>query len=84
MIYEEIEKKVTLIFREVLDNDRITLSRKSTAGDVDGWDSLTHINLIFAIEKEFKIRFNLAELKPLQNVGELLDLVQKKISQQSN
>ena len=78
MTYEEIEKRATLIFRDVLDNDKIVLKRTTTAGDVEGWDSLSHVNIIVAIEKEFKIRFDLAELKPLQNVGALLDLVQKK------
>jgi acyl carrier protein len=80
MTSEEIKSQVTQIFRDVLDNEAIILYRKTTAADVEGWDSLAHITLIVAIEKEFKIRFDLVELKPLQNVGEFLDLIQRKIS----
>ncbi len=80
MTSEEIKSEVAQIFRDVLDNDGIILNRETTAADVEGWDSLAHINLIVAIEKEFKIKFDLMELKPLQNVGELFDLIQRKIS----
>ncbi len=80
MTSEEIKSEVAQIFRDVLDNDGIILHRETTAADVEGWDSLAHINLIVAIEKEFKIKFDLMELKPLQNVGELFDLIQRKIS----
>lgn len=80
MTTEEIKSRVTEIFKDVLDNDTIVLFRETTADDVEGWDSLSHITIIVAIEKEFKIKFNLMELKPLKNVGELLDIVQLKIS----
>lgn len=80
MNYEEIQGKVTVIFRDVLDNDDIMLSREICADDIEEWDSLAHISIIVAIEKEFGVKFELTELKPLQNVGELLDLVQLKIS----
>jgi acyl carrier protein len=80
MTSEEIKSKVTHILRDVLDNDNIVLYREATAADVEGWDSLAHINIIVAIEKEFKIKFDLLDLKPLQNVGELFDLIQQKVS----
>ncbi len=80
MTTEEITSRVTGIFKDVLDDDSIVLRRETTAHDVEGWDSLSHINLIVAIEKEFKIKFDLMELKPLQNVGELFDVIQRKIS----
>jgi len=80
MTPEEIKGSVTQIFKDVLDNDTIVLFRETTARDIEEWDSLAHINLIVAIEKEFKIKFDLMELKPLQNVGELLDIIQRKIS----
>jgi len=80
MTIEEIKSEVTQIFRDVLDNDNIILNRETTAADIEEWDSLSHINLIVAIEKEFKIKFDLLDLKPLQNVGELFDLIQQKIS----
>jgi acyl carrier protein len=49
-----------------------------TADDVENWDSLTHINLIVAIEHEFQIKFTTREIAGLQNVGELMDLVLRK------
>ena len=76
----EITEKVTSIFKDVLDNDDIILMRETIADDIEEWDSLAHISIIVAIEKQFKIKFDLAELKQLKNVGDLLDLVALKIS----
>ncbi len=80
MNYEEIKERVTAIFRDIFDDDSIVLQRETTSDDIEEWDSLAHISLIVAIEKEFRIKFDLIELKPLQNVGEMLDLIQVKIS----
>lgn len=80
MTDEKVKVKVTQIFRDVLDNDDIELNRETTANDIEEWDSLAHINLVVAIEREFNIKFHLVDLKPLRNVGELLDLIQQKIS----
>ncbi len=80
MTSEEIKGKVTEIVKDVVDNNSVVLHRETTASDIEGWDSLSHINIIVAIEKEFKIKFNLAELKPLKNVGELLDIIQRKVN----
>jgi acyl carrier protein len=49
-----------------------------TASDVEAWDSLSHIDLIVALEREFKIKFTTAEISRLQNVGELEALVAEK------
>ena len=59
----------------VFDDDSLELHADLTANDVDNWDSLTHINLIVAIEKEFRIRFTTSEVSGLKNVGELEALV---------
>ena len=60
-----------------------TSSRETTAADVDGWDSLMHINLIIAIEKAFGLKFATAEISDLKedgrNVGDFADLVQRKL-----
>lgn len=80
MTSEEIKNSLLVIFRDVLDNDSIVLLRETTAEDVEEWDSLAHINIIVAIEKEFKIKFDLIDIKPLKNVGDLIDLIQRKIS----
>jgi acyl carrier protein len=67
------------IFRQVFDDPSIVLKRETTADDIDEWDSLSHINLVIAVETKFNIRFALGELQALKNVGEMADLIEKKI-----
>jgi acyl carrier protein len=59
------------VFRQVLDDDDIELQDLTTAADVEGWDSLTHITLMFTIENEFGVQFNAEEFGLIENVGEL-------------
>lgn len=49
-----------------------------TAGDVENWDSLTHIDLITAVEREFRVKLTTSEVMSLKNVGDLMSLIQKK------
>lgn len=74
----EILQKVQEIFRDVLDNDDIELTIETSADDVEDWDSLTHIQLIVAVEKEFKIKFNSKEILSWRNVGEMIDCILQK------
>lgn len=71
----EILKQVQDIFRDILDDEEIVLEDSTTADDVEGWDSLTHIQLIVAIEKQFKIKFTSKEILSWRNVGEMLDSI---------
>ncbi len=75
---EETLDTLTEIFREVLGDDELVLARETTAKDVDGWDSLTHIRLLVTIERRFHIKFTLPEVRELRNAGELADLIQAK------
>ena len=75
----EIVKKVTEIFRDVLDNGNIVLKDETTANDIAEWDSLNHIQLVVAIEKQFKIRFASGEIQRWKNVGEMIDSLSAKI-----
>lgn len=59
------------VFRQVLDDDDIELRDQTTAADVEGWDSLTHITLMFTIENEFGVQFNAEEFGLIENFGEL-------------
>ncbi len=72
-------EEITPVFREVFDDDSINLTRGTTADDVEEWDSLTHMNLVIALELKFKIKFALGELQTLKNVGEMLDLINRKL-----
>ena len=74
----EILVKVQEIFQDVLDNDEIELTFETTADDVDEWDSLSHIQLIVAIEKAFKVKFTSKEIMSWANVGEMLDCILSK------
>jgi len=70
---------LTEIFREVFDDDDIIISPEMTANDVDGWDSLSHVNLIVSIEARFKIKFTQKELLTFKNVGDLMKSIESKI-----
>lgn len=72
----EILATLQEIFRDVLDNDAIVLHPETTAKDIAEWDSLSHVSLIVSIEKQFKTKFSLAEVRKLKNVGDLCSLVQ--------
>lgn len=76
---QELLNQINEIFKEVLDNEEILLSEQSTADDVEEWDSLSHIQLIVAIEKFFKIRFTSREIQSWENIGELISSVETKL-----
>ena len=71
----QILAEVEEIFRDVLDNEEIELQDATTADDIEEWDSLTHIQLIVAIEKHFKIKFTSKEILSWQNVGQMIDCI---------
>jgi acyl carrier protein len=68
--------ELNTIFQQVFDDDELVVTRETSAADVEGWDSLTHVSLILSIEKRFSIRFKSAQVASLKNVGELVDLVE--------
>lgn len=75
----QIMQQLTSVFREVFDDDSIVLSDTTTARNIDGWDSLNHINLIVAIENSFKVKFTTKEVSNLANVGEFVALIATKL-----
>ena len=78
MTKDEIFTAVQDIFRTVFDDDSIALTREMTADDIEDWDSLEQINLLVAIEKRFNIKFQLADVKDLPNVGAMQALLREK------
>jgi acyl carrier protein len=76
----DIVASLTGIFREVFDDEGITLTRAMTADDVEGWDSLSHVNLIVTIEARYGIKFSQKELLTFKNVGDLMDSIAAKVS----
>ena len=75
---EKIKARLTEIFQDVFDDDSITLTEKTTADDIDAWDSLEHISLISAVEKAFKMRFTMKEVSGMKNVGEMIDIIAER------
>jgi acyl carrier protein len=67
------------IFRDIFDENDLIISNNTSSEEIEDWDSLNHINLVSAIEKEFKIRFTLEELMTFKNVGVLVDLMFEKL-----
>ena len=76
----EILKQVTDIFKEVLDNKDVTLNETTTANDIHEWDSLTHIQLVVAIEKHFQLRFSSGEIRNWKNVGEMCLAIENRLN----
>ena len=74
----EVINELTKIWRNELDDDSIVLKPETTAKDVEGWDSLTNIQLIVATEKKYKIRFSATEIMNFKNVGDLAETVVRK------
>jgi acyl carrier protein len=75
---DALKAKLTDILRRTFDNDTLELSETMTAADVRGWDSLSHINLILAIERGFDIRLTTREVRGMKNVGDLIETVARK------
>lgn len=80
MTRKEVFNGVQDIFRDIFDEDDMVVEDKTTSDDVEEWDSLNHINLLCAIEEEFKIKFALGELTTLKDVGTIVDLMMEKLT----
>ena len=80
MDQNEILATITDVFRDALDDEKIILARETTAADVDNWDSLTHFQLVVAVERKFSIRFNSQEFLRWKNVGEMVDSISAKLN----
>jgi len=74
----QIYTRLTTVFENVFDEE-IEVAPELSAKDVDGWDSLAHIRLLLTTEKSFNIKFSTAEIGKLENVGELVALIKKRV-----
>ncbi len=71
----DIYERLNRVFREVFDDDTITVNASTTAADIDDWDSLTHIQLIAAVEDEFGVKFSMKQVSSMKNVGEMAEII---------
>ncbi len=75
MTREDVYERLNYVFQEVFDDESISVEDKTTADDVEGWDSYEHINLINAVEDEFEIKIPMGKVVTMKNVGELVDII---------
>jgi len=80
MTFEAILEDMGAVIRDVLDNDDLEITAATTAQDVPEWDSLSHVQLVVAMEKRFKVRFTAAEIRSFKNVGEMAAAIQQRVS----
>lgn len=79
---EDVYAQLTTICRDLFDDEALVLTPGLTAAEVPEWDSFNHINLIVAVESQFKIKFQTAELESMQSVGSLVELIRGKLAAQ--
>lgn len=72
---ETVYVRLNEVFRDVFDDDSITVNDATTADDIEDWDSLMHINLVSAVEDEFDTHFEMKDILELKNVGDFVDLI---------
>jgi acyl carrier protein len=75
---EQLKMRLNVVFQDVFDDDSISISEDMTADDLDEWDSVSHISLVLAVEKEFGVSLNAAEIGGLANVGAMIALLVEK------
>ncbi len=75
MLREEAAARLQEVMRDILDDDDLEYSDSLTADDVEGWDSLSHVRFLVAVEKTFGFRFTSGEIDGFKNVGEVLNVI---------
>lgn len=76
----EILNRVREIFRDIFDDQTLEISDTTNADDIDDWESLEQISILVAIQKEFSIKFSIEDIEGLMNVGQTLDLIERKLA----
>jgi acyl carrier protein len=73
--------EIKIVFEKVFDRKELIISPKTTSNDIEGWDSMSHVTMLMAVEDHFNIEFKSFEIANLENVGALISLVEKKLSE---
>ena len=76
---EQIQSEIQDVFRRVFGNDTLIVTPKTTQEDIEAWDSLEHINILSIIEQQYGIKFNLNEVMEIKTVGDIIDLIARKV-----
>lgn len=75
-----IDDRITALLREVFANHRLQVTPATTPADIPGWDSLTHVKLITAVEEEFDIKLGVRDVMKMNSVGAIRDVVASKLA----
>lgn len=75
MTREDVFERLTMVFREVFDDETICVRDETTSDDIEDWDSFEHINLIVAVEDEFGMKIPMGKVVTMKNVGEMVDII---------
>ncbi len=78
MDIREVFTRLNRVFQEVFDDRTIRVNPQTTADDIEDWDSLEHITLISAVEREFRMKFKMGEISSMKNVGEMAAIIQER------
>lgn len=78
MDVKSIYPRLNRVFKDVFDDDSIHITPKTTADDIEDWDSLEHITLIAAVERTFKMKFRMSEISSMKNVGEMVRIIAER------
>ncbi|WP_295085907.1 acyl carrier protein [Ruminococcus sp.] len=78
MNINDIITRLNEVFRDVFDDRTIVVNEKTTADDIEDWDSLAHINLVAAVENEFGLRFKMREVSSMKNVGDMISIISER------
>ena len=71
----DILERVNKVFQIVFNDENLTVTEKTCADDIEGWDSLQHINILAMLEKEFGIEFDIDQIVFLENVGDMVKII---------
>ena len=76
-----LKNKLEEVFRDVFDDENISLKNNMNSDDIKNWDSLNHVKLILACEEAFNIKFDVQDIDDLKNIKDLISLIENKASQ---
>jgi len=80
MTRDDVYSKLTEVFQDVFDNDDIVLNENTVLSELQDWDSLEFINIVVAVMETFKIKFNIEDLKSIQYVDQLVDIILNRMN----
>lgn len=75
---DNILSEIEGIFRDLFDEEDITLTEQTSAADIDDWDSITHVQLLVLIEKHYNITFTSKEIQQFKTVGDIVNCIKNK------